>query len=135
MNSIKVRQLFDYDTWTYTYLVWCDETKACLLIDPVLEQVDRDLELVNRLGLSLKYVFETHVHADHITGASIIRDRENVELCYGSKTGVNGADILFDDGAEFNIGNCSIKVIHTPGHTSGCTSYYVDGYIFTGDTF
>tara|TARA_Y100001970_G_scaffold134911_1_gene166006 strand:+ start:288 stop:986 length:699 start_codon:yes stop_codon:yes gene_type:complete len=134
MNSIKVRQLFDYDTWTYTYLVWCDETKACLLIDPVLEQVDRDLELVNRLGLSLKYVFETHVHADHITGASIIRDRENVELCYGSKTGVNGADILFDDGAEFNIGNCSIKVIHTPGHTSGCTSYYVDGYIFTGDT-
>tara|TARA_B100000427_G_C15353341_1_gene526473 strand:+ start:133 stop:831 length:699 start_codon:yes stop_codon:yes gene_type:complete len=134
MNSIKVRQLFDYDTWTYTYLVWCDETKACLLIDPVLEQVDRDLELVNRLGLSLKYVFETHVHADHITGASIIRDRENVELCYGSKTGVKGADILFDDGAEFNIGNCSIKVIHTPGHTSGCTSYYVDGYIFTGDT-
>ena len=134
MNSIKVRQLFDYDTWTYTYLVWCDETNACLLIDPVLEQVDRDLELVNRLGLSLKYVFETHVHADHITGASIIRDRENVELCYGSKTGVNGADILFDDGAEFNIGNCSIKVIHTPGHTSGCTSYYVDGYIFTGDT-
>ena len=134
MNSIKVRQLFDYDTWTYTYLVWCDETKACLLIDPVLEQVDRDLELVNRLGLSLKYVFETHVHADHITGASIIRDRENVELCYGSKAGVKGADILFDDGAEFNIGNCSIKVIHTPGHTSGCTSYYVDGYIFTGDT-
>ena len=56
-------------------------------------------------------------------------------MCYGSKTGVNGADILLEDNSDFNLGNHNIKVIHTPGHTSGCTSYYTDGYIFTGDTF
>jgi len=134
MNSIKVRQLFDYDTWTYTYLLWCEETMDCLLIDPVLEQVDRDLELIDKLKLKLKYVFETHVHADHITGANIIRDKKNIKVCYGSKTGVNGADILLEDNSDFNLGNHIIKVIHTPGHTSGCTSYYIDGYIFTGDT-
>ena len=134
MNSIKVRQLFDYDTWTYTYLLWCDKTKKCLLIDPVLEQVDRDLELVDKLDLSLEYVLETHVHADHITGASIIRDRKKIQVCYGSKTGVSGSDILLDDGVDFSIGDCSIRALHTPGHTAGCTSYYTDGYIFTGDT-
>ena len=75
MNSIKVRQLFDYTTWTYTYLLWCEETKKCLLIDPVLEQVDRDLGLINQLGLKLEYVLETHVHADHITGADTIRTK------------------------------------------------------------
>ena len=75
MNSIKVRQLFDYDTWTYTYLLWCEETKKCLLIDPVLEQVDRDLELIKKLQLNLEYVIETHVHADHITGSGKIQSK------------------------------------------------------------
>ncbi len=134
MNSIKVRQLFDYDTWTYTYLLWCEETKKCLLIDPVLEQVDRDLKLIEKLKLSLEYVVETHVHADHITGSDRIRSKTNTKIVYGSKTGVEGADIYLDDNEILSLGNHNIKAIHTPGHTSGCTSYYIEGYIFTGDT-
>ncbi len=134
MNSIKVRQLFDYDTWTYTYLLWCEETKKCLLIDSVLEQVDRDLKLIEKLELSLEYVVETHVHADHITGSDTIRSKTNTKVVYGSKTGVEGADIYLDDSQMLSLGNHNIKAIHTPGHTSGCTSYYIEGYIFTGDT-
>jgi len=134
MNSIKVRQLFDYDTWTYTYLLWCDQTKKCLLIDPVLEQVDRDLELIDKLGLKLEYILETHVHADHITGADTIRSKSKTKIVYGSRAGVNGADILLNDNEVLSFGNHTIKAIHTPGHTIGCTSYYINGFIFTGDT-
>ena len=134
MNSIKVRQLFDYDTWTYTYLLWCEQTMKCLLIDPVLEQVDRDLKLIEKLQLTLDYVVETHVHADHITGSDAIRSKTNAKVVYGSKTGVEGADIYLDDNQLLDLGNHNIKAMHTPGHTSGCTSYYIEGYIFTGDT-
>ena len=134
MNSIKIRQLFDYETWTYTYLLWCKETKQCLLIDSVIEQIDRDLKLIRKIGLNLKYVLETHVHADHITGADAIRKKMNIKIIYGSKTGVKGADIYLDDNQLLDLGNHKIKAIHTPGHTSGCTSYYIEGYIFTGDT-
>ena len=134
MNSIKVRQLFDYDTWTYTYLLWCEETKKCLLIDPVLEQVDRDLKLIEKLQLNLEYLVETHVHADHITGSDTIRSKTGAKVVYGSKTGVEGADIYLDDDGMLSLGNHNIKAIHTPGHTEGCTSYYIEGYIFTGDT-
>lgn len=134
MKSLKVRQLFDYDTWTYTYLVWCTDSNKVIIIDPVLEQVDRDLDLINQLNLKLIYVLETHVHADHITAAYEIRNKTNSKIVYGSKTGVKGADIFLDDMDEIQLGNHYVKAIHTPGHTSGCTSYYIDGYIFTGDT-
>ena len=103
MPSIKIRQLFDYNTWTYTYLIWCPTTKLCLLIDPVIEQINRDLILINNLNLKLEYVLETHVHADHITGASILKDKTGAKICYGSKTGVEGADLLLEDGCKINI--------------------------------
>ena len=134
MDELKVRQLFDYDTWTYTYLVWCPNSRACLLIDPVYEQVDRDLNLIYKLNLSLKYILETHVHADHITSADKIRRLKGVKVCYGSSTGVKGADIYLEDNQKLSLGKGNIKSIHTPGHTSGCVSYYTKGYIFTGDT-
>lgn len=134
MDELKVRQLFDYDTWTYTYLVWCPNSRDCLLIDPVYEQVDRDLNLIYKLNLSLKYILETHVHADHITGADRIRRLKGVKVCYGSLTGVKGADMYLEDNQEISLGKGNIKSIHTPGHTSGCVSYYTKGYIFTGDT-
>ena len=72
---MNIRQLFDYDTWTFTYLLWSNESNEALLIDPVLEQVERDLSLIKKLGLSLKLVLETHVHADHITGASVLKEK------------------------------------------------------------
>ena len=129
-----IRQLFDHDTWTFTYLLWDKNSKNALLIDPVLEQVDRDLDLIKKLGLSLTLILETHVHADHITGASILKEKTDADICYGSKTGVKGADIMLNDGHVINFSSHEIHVLHTPGHTDGCTSYYVDGHIFTGDT-
>ena len=134
MESLQVRQLFDYDTWTYTYLLWCESTREAVIIDPVLEQINRDIELINKLELSLKYIIETHVHADHITAASELRNKMSSKIVYGSKTGVDGADIFLEDKEQINIGKYSLTAIHTPGHTSGCTSYYTKGFIFTGDT-
>ena len=134
MKSLQVRQLFDYDTWTYTYLLWCQHTNEAVSIDPVLEQKNRDLDLISKLNLKLKYIFETHVHADHITAAYEIKLKTDALIIYGNKTGVNGADILLEDMDEIKISKHSIKAIHTPGHTIGCMSYYIKGYIFTGDT-
>ena len=133
MNKIHVKQLFDYDTWTYTYILWNSALDA-IIIDPVLEQTQRDLDVIDKLGLNLKYIFETHVHADHITGASILKDKTSAKICYGEMAKVKGADILFRDQEKFFLGNHEIIIHHTPGHTSGCVSYYIDGYIFTGDT-
>ena len=134
MDKINIRQLFDYETWTFTYLLWDDMSKEAVLIDPVFEQVERDLELIKKLKLNLSYLIETHVHADHITGASSLKKITGAKICYGSKTGVRGADLLLKDGDVLNIGKHELHVIHTPGHTLGCTSYYIEGYIFTGDT-
>ena len=105
---------------------------------PVLPSETEDfrqiLQLINKLGLKLEYIFETHVHADHITAASKLREKTGAKICYGSNSGVKGADIFFDDSEKFKLGNHEIIIHHTPGHTLGCVSYYVDGYIFTGDT-
>ena len=134
MDKIQLRQLFDYESWTYTYVLWDSATKESIIIDPVLEQADRDLNILKKLDLNLIYILETHVHADHITAASLIKEKTNAKICYGSKTGVEGADLLLDDGQKIKIGCFEICAIHTPGHTEGCTSYFVEKYVFTGDT-
>ena len=134
MDKINIRQLFDIDTCTYTYVLWDNLTSEGLIIDPVLEQLDRDINYLSKLQINLKYILETHVHADHITSASKLREKTSAKICYGSASGVKGADILFKDNDELKIGNHIINVIHTPGHTAGCVSYYIDGFIFTGDT-
>ena len=131
---MKIKQLFDHDTCTYTYLLWDESTKNSIIIDPVLEQLDRNINLLDKLKLKLVYIFETHVHADHITAASKLKEFSNAKICYGSKAGVDGADILFSDGDKINLDKHEIIVTHTPGHTSGCVSYYLEGSIFTGDT-
>ena len=131
---IKTRQLFDQDTCTYTYLIFDDESKEAVIIDPVLENFTRDTTLIKKLGLTLVGVLETHVHADHITAANKIRHYMNVKIYFGSKSGVKGADVLLDDGDQINLGKENITAIHTPGHTKGSITYYIDNKLFTGDT-
>ncbi len=131
--TLKMRQLFDQETWTHTYLLYDSENGEGVLIDPVKEKVDRDLNLLKELNVTLKYVLETHVHADHITGAGDLREKTGAKIYYGEKAAVPCADGLLKDGEELAFGNYSIKALSTPGHTDGCTSYVLGNMVFTGD--
>lgn len=131
---MKVRQLFDYETWTYTYLLWDEATKEAALIDSVREQVERDMKHVIELGLKVKYLFETHIHADHITGAGPIRKVTGGKIVVHTNANSECADIAAEEGDEFTLGNEIIKVLHTPGHTNNDITYLIEGAAFTGDT-
>lgn len=119
-----------------SYLVADRESSQAILIDPVLENVARDLRLVKELGLSLVYVIETHIHADHITGAARIQDATGARIVYGGGTQgtVTGGDVFLHDGQALRFGRTAIQALATPGHTDGCTSYVLPGAVFTGDT-
>jgi glyoxylase-like metal-dependent hydrolase (beta-lactamase superfamily II) len=129
------RQLFDRDTSTYTYLLADEETGAAALIDPVLEQVDRDLGLIGELGLSLTHILETHVHADHVTGASVLRERTGARTVVSAHGGAPCADILVHDGDVIRVGGLALEARATPGHTNGCITYVLEDHsaAFTGD--
>ncbi|MGC9386215.1 MAG: MBL fold metallo-hydrolase [Hydrogenovibrio sp.] len=131
---MNIRQLFDYDTWTYTYLIWDEKTKEAAVIDSVLEQVDRDEQHIKELDLKVKYLLETHIHADHITGAGPLRKRMGGQLVVHKNSGSECADILAVDGDVFKLGDQEIHVLHTPGHTNNDITYKIDGAVFTGDT-
>eukprot|EP00435_Cladocopium_sp_Y103_P056663 s74_g19.t1 len=129
-----VRQLFEKESSTLTYL----ETKEAALIDPVLETMDRDLKIVKDLGLELKYVLNTHCHADHVTSGGHIRKAlPEVKTIISEASGAK-ADQHVRDGDKVNIGKLTLEVRATPGHTDGCVSYVLRtptvGYCFTGDT-
>lgn len=128
------RQLFEKESSTYTYLLADHSSRQAVIIDSVLETTERDLKLIQQLNLQLKYILETHVHADHITGASILRDKTQAQIALGKDSGVEGADILLNDGQILSVGDLKIKALLTPGHTNGCTSYFVEDRVFTGDT-
>lgn len=127
------RQLFDYDTWTYTYLLMDPENREGVLIDTVKDQAERDLKLIQELEVNLKYLLETHVHADHITGADDIRQQTGAQVVYGEAANVSCADINIKDGEELQFGRYTVRVFATPGHTNGCSSYYLENMVFTGD--
>ena len=127
------RQLFDYETWTYTYLLADSKTGDAALIDSVKERVERDIALIKDLGLSLKYALETHIHADHVTGAGMLRERTGCKIAVSSAAKASCADIQVTEGLEFPLGRFTIRAIATPGHTNTCTSYLCEGRVFTGD--
>jgi len=133
-SGLFFRQLFDRESSTYTYLLADPSTREAALIDTVKEQVDRDLKLVDELGFKLKYVMETHVHADHITGADDIRHQTGAQGVVGRGTHVACADLELGEGEEVKLGRFKISALSTPGHTDGCMSYYVEGRLFTGDS-
>jgi glyoxylase-like metal-dependent hydrolase (beta-lactamase superfamily II) len=116
------RQLFDTESSTYTYLLGDESTGEALLIDPVKEKVERDLTLVAELGLRLVYVLETHVHADHVTAAGILRERTGARTVWGAR-GARCADLHVGGGGELRVGGLVIRVLDTPGHTDDSVSY------------
>ena len=128
-----IRQLFDQQTNTYTYLLADRETGGAAIIDPVREQVERDTRLINELGLQLKYVLETHIHADHATAATTLRERFGAKIVLHQASAASCADLLVKDGDVLKLGNEEIKVLHTPGHTDADITYQIDGAVFTGD--
>lgn len=127
------RQLFDYDTWTYTYLLADEKSGEAVIIDPVLEQVERDLRLLDELGLQLKQVLDTHVHADHVTGAGKLRERTGCQTGLSSHAGVGCADMMLNEDASIRFGCYEIRAMETPGHTDTCLSYLCGDMVFTGD--
>ena len=127
------RQLFEGVTSTYTYLLGCSRTHRALLIDPVAEEVDRYIALLDTLELRLVYTLETHVHADHITGSGRLRERLGSRSVVHRDAGAMCADVLVTDGVPLQLGDVEIEVLHTPGHTNGCVSYFAGDRVFTGD--
>ncbi len=129
-----LRQLFDEKTWTYTYLVADAESKDAVLIDPVLEQVDRDLKLINELGLTLTYALDTHVHADHITANGRLRELTGCRTGVAEVSAVACASVGLKEGDRLPLGKHEIIVLSTPGHTDGCLSFVIGNHVFTGDS-
>lgn len=131
------RQLFEPQSSTYTYLVACEETRQAALIDPVIETVDRDLSLLDELGLTLKFTLETHIHADHVTGAARLRERTGSKAAVPEKSRAGHADVPVREGEAIAVGKLTIEPLYTPGHTDDHHAYLVHsadgGRVFTGD--
>jgi glyoxylase-like metal-dependent hydrolase (beta-lactamase superfamily II)/rhodanese-related sulfurtransferase len=131
---MSFKQLFDPASCTYTYLIADDTTHEAVLIDPVYEQVERDLELLRSRGLTLRYTVETHVHADHVTGAAAIRQATGARSVVAQECNADGYDRYLRDGEVVLFGQEEILAIATPGHTPGSMSYLWRDRLFTGDT-
>jgi len=129
------RQLFDPQSFTYTYLLADESSREAVLIDPVFEQAQRDAALIKELGLRLRVTLETHVHADHVTGAWLLREKLGSRIGAPSIGGAEGADLAIADGERIRFGARWLEALATPGHTNACTTYVMDdqSMAFTGD--
>jgi sulfur dioxygenase len=128
------RQLFDSVSGTYTYLLASRHGGEALIIDPVLEKVDRYLQLVRELDLKLVKAVDTHLHADHITGLGALRDRTHCVTVMGEQTRADVVSMRVAEGDHIDIEGLTLDVLYTPGHTDDSYSYLLDGRVFTGDT-
>lgn len=129
------RQLFDPQSSTYTYLLADEATRDAVLIDSVFEQARRDAALIAELGLALRWSLETHIHADHVTAAWLLKKRLGSRTAVGSATGAQGADRYLNEGDEVRFGAHALRTLATPGHTDGCVTYVREdqSQAFTGD--
>jgi glyoxylase-like metal-dependent hydrolase (beta-lactamase superfamily II) len=127
-------QLFDPESSTFTYIVGDEDTRDAVVIDPVLGQEARDLALARSEGLRLVWILDTHVHADHVTGANALKAKTGAMTAVGEACGTVGYDHAIVDGKVISFGNETLKAISTPGHTPGSTSFAWHDRVFTGDT-
>ena len=128
------KQVFDTKTSTYTYLIASAKGREAIIIDPVLENVEEYISVLKQLDLKLVKVIDTHIHADHITGASKLKQATNCTTIMGEHTPADTVEIKVKDQEIINIDNLKIKSMYTPGHTSDSYSFLLNNYLFTGDT-
>lgn len=131
------RQLYEPESSTYTYLIGCTDTGEALLLDPVLETLDRDLAVIQQLGLRLAYSLETHIHADHVTSACHLRRITGCKVAYPDMDGLPCADVGVSEINPLSLGRLTFKPLYTPGHTDAHHSYLIENshaaMVFTGD--
>jgi len=128
------RQLFDKTSSTFTYLIASAKGREALIIDPVLDNINEYIGLLNELDLRLVKVIDTHIHADHITGASKLKDQTNCTTIMGEQTPANAVDLEVKDEEIIKLDQIEIKALYTPGHTSDSFSFLMNDCLFSGDT-
>ena len=128
------RQVFDNKSSTYTYLIASAKGREAVIIDPVIENVETYISILNELELKLLKVIDTHIHADHITGASKLKQTTNCSTIMGELTPADAVDIKLKDNEIIKIDKLEMKAMYTPGHTSDSYSFLMDNYLFSGDT-
>ena len=128
------KQLFDTKSSTYTYLISSGNGREALIIDPVLENVNEYINILKELDLKLVKVIDTHIHADHVTGASKLKDITKCTTIMGDHTPADSVEIKVKDDEYINLDNLKIRAMYTPGHTSDSYSFLMDNYLFSGDT-
>jgi len=128
------KQVFDTKTSTYTYLIASAKGREAVIIDPVLENVDDYIGLLKEFDLKLVKVIDTHIHADHVTGASKLKQATNCTTIMGEHTPADTVEIKVKDDEIINIDNLNIRSMYTSGHTSDSYSFLLDNFLFTGDT-
>ena len=128
------KQVFDQKSSTYTYLIASSQGREALIIDPVLDNVEDYLKLLTELDLKLVKVIDTHIHADHVTGASKLKDKTKCSTIMGENTPADSVEIKVKDEEIIKLDHLKIKALYTPGHTSDSYSFLLDNYLFSGDT-
>ena len=128
------RQVFDNKSSTYTYLIASAKGREAVIIDPVIENVESYIKLLQELDLKLVKVIDTHIHADHVTGASKLKQVTNCSTLMGEHTPADTVEIKVQDDEIIKIDQLEIKAMYTPGHTSDSYSFLMDKYLFSGDT-
>mgnify|MGYP002049345723 CR=1 FL=1 len=128
------KQVFDDKSSTYTYLIASSKGREALIIDPVVENVDEYIKWLKQLDLKSVKVIDTHIHADHVTGASKLKDITKCSTIMGDHTPADAVEIKVKDDEYINLDHLKIRAMYTPGHTSDSYSFLMDNYLFSGDT-
>ena len=128
------KQLFDTKSSTYTYIIASAKGREAMIIDPVIENVGGYIKLLKELDLKLVKVIDTHIHADHVTGASKLKDITKCSTIMGDHTPAETVEIKVKDDEYINLDNLKIRAMYTPGHTSDSYSFLMNNYLFSGDT-